>query len=375
MENIEIQTMANIFAESEKDENNENPLYTVDGEIISLDNINTLNSYDDFMGAIHNDFFCEYTRLRREKEARIKEAPKHIAEYIERGKKVIFEKFHKDWEELVNKSFNGYFEGDDVKIALEIMEELSEVKKYSEFNKLLGWFYNLDLTEGKYYTVRKIVLDYSKNGVEFFKRTSSEINKKDAWNARVIDERNHRIMNEEHFKYPKYHMTLSKEQMNIINTYIEKIKYINGVMGAFVSAFEDEKKEIPKIHIIVEFDSHFTNVSDDEKYLKNLINEFNSDKRNKELNLIAEFGEISDFSSLMFDDTNIEMIRTLASGFILFDNNGDMTKKWEEYHEHVDLYNDTITIDNIMDIFNKEENKPKNKKRAKVKQKEEKVVE
>ncbi len=163
----------------------ENIFYRFKGEkLYSLfDNRDTC--YKKVTGYSYQKFLEKKERERemeeREERARIARARarrsliEKIPVRIENGMKYIYPQMKTEWEEKVRKATHGTYFGFDIDATIEIMEILAN---NNDANKYENAMQNLDnLKFGMpYWLVLKNVLDFSKDGVNFFKYAKEKKN-------------------------------------------------------------------------------------------------------------------------------------------------------------------------------------------------------
>lgn len=96
------------------------------------------------------------------------------ADKINKGKEIIFKERQADWEELVNTSINKEdrnnllicYTGEIVKSALAVMVAINEGKDKAEINEIID---NQNHSGYSYSSVLRIVTQFSKKGVEFYR--------------------------------------------------------------------------------------------------------------------------------------------------------------------------------------------------------------
>ena len=87
-----------------------------------------------------------------------------IAEWIERGKKIIYQENFEDWTSCVKNRANDSYHGADLECALEIMEALDKGIDMDEIEEFLN---RANYSEQAHFLILKIILAFSKFGPEF----------------------------------------------------------------------------------------------------------------------------------------------------------------------------------------------------------------
>lgn len=132
-------------------------LITVDYTLNPKDQITYFNKYQNGIERIIIDFI------------------RKINNWFDEGKKIIIEEKHLLWEECVMKRSIDLFRGQDIELALNIMRLIDEFDSLDEavsvFNKSLA--HNSCLQE----MVKGIILEFSKQGPEFFLKVTPNISK------------------------------------------------------------------------------------------------------------------------------------------------------------------------------------------------------
>lgn len=101
-----------------------------------------------------------------------KSSYKKILNRIEKGETLIFPEKYVEWEERVVISSLGIYQGSDIDDALEIMTALENGASMEEAAKLLE---KQNHSGSGYHTVRRIILEFSSKGPEFWEATAPYI--------------------------------------------------------------------------------------------------------------------------------------------------------------------------------------------------------
>lgn len=96
----------------------------------------------------------------------------NILEWIERGKKYIYSEKLNEWEKCVHKRALGSYNGLELNYALEIMDALNNASPFEEIAELLNGQNHSGVS---YSIVMSIILNFSKNGPEFYEAIEQNI--------------------------------------------------------------------------------------------------------------------------------------------------------------------------------------------------------
>lgn len=126
---------------------------------------------------------AEYDTLKKTKE-NTQKCDALVPEFIERGKKVIFEELHNEWIEYVNAN-KGM--PNILAVALEIMEKLDQGSSIEDANKIL-----IDRIDTIYpVLVTKIVFNFSPFGAHFYQDYNCIINPENSYYGwKILEEKN-----------------------------------------------------------------------------------------------------------------------------------------------------------------------------------------
>ena len=113
------------------------------------------------------EIFLQNRKFERNREA--EEAKAKIPGWIERGKKLPYPERYEEWERCVNVRANDLYHGWDLENALEIMEKLQNEGTMEEAKQIFDDANHSGASAGM---VRSIVLNFSKNGIEFYEETA-----------------------------------------------------------------------------------------------------------------------------------------------------------------------------------------------------------
>ncbi|MBP3345142.1 MAG: hypothetical protein J6K97_02945 [Clostridia bacterium] len=86
-----------------------------------------------------------------------------VKQYFKEGLNYIYPQLKREWLECVQKSIMGKFQGEDIEIAVEILEKMKN--RYAIRDAVDG---KTDLDDGLFDSVVKIVTDFSSRGIEFY---------------------------------------------------------------------------------------------------------------------------------------------------------------------------------------------------------------
>ncbi len=117
--------------------------------------------------------YKEYKEAEKEEERKYiqkkLDALDKIPERIEKGKNYIYPQREMDWTRIVIKSSESLYLGYDIDATVEIMEILANNNNANKFEMAIEKLANQGHSGPSYWLVLKNVLDFSKEGVNFYK--------------------------------------------------------------------------------------------------------------------------------------------------------------------------------------------------------------
>ncbi len=146
------------------------------GHILHSDTVTMDSAYTEVMGYTKK----EYNQKRKEWEENYdneqqhaqEEAKAKIPDWIKQGENLIFPEKHQRWEKVVNARAKDLYHGSDLDDTLEILEAIENGASMEEAKKMLENQYHSGMSE---LMVRRLVLDFSSKGPEFWEATSKEM--------------------------------------------------------------------------------------------------------------------------------------------------------------------------------------------------------
>lgn len=114
----------------------------------------------------------EERRIKRQLEALDK-----MPERIEKGTKLIYPQREMAWKKMVRESVDAFFEGMDIDSAIEIMEILANNNDANKFETAIKRLDEQGHSGTSYWVVMAHVLNFSKEGVDFYKEVARKTNK------------------------------------------------------------------------------------------------------------------------------------------------------------------------------------------------------
>lgn len=150
-------------------------VYTeINGHKLYSSNITEDRAYKEIYGMTKGEFrkkeeFSLDLMGQLEEDTRI---AKTLAKYrIEAGKNHIFPEKLDNWEILVNASVTDSYHGEEIVDSLKIMKELDDKESIDD---IISKFKNENYKEKLRKLIRNIVLNFSKEGPEFYKATTEK---------------------------------------------------------------------------------------------------------------------------------------------------------------------------------------------------------
>ena len=130
--------------------------------------------------------------ITREELDRITEKGDRLYKDFVEGTKYIYPQNRNKWLNFVHKSYNGFFEGKEVKDLVELLKRLAENQSFNDVKKYVEDRFD---DGAMYYHSMKCALVFGKRGPEFYSYTFPDMDKETKKFVEEIKEQN------EDFKY------------------------------------------------------------------------------------------------------------------------------------------------------------------------------
>ena len=146
------------------------------GHKLYSDNVTIDSAYMEVIGMTKTEFDKEQQEWlenhKKEEEQAKKIAIEKIPEWIEKGKKYIYPQNLYSWEECVIDRAEDIYHGEDLNVALQAIEALSNGESFENVNKLIN---EQNHSGSSHSTIMSIIVRFCKNGPEFYEAVDKNI--------------------------------------------------------------------------------------------------------------------------------------------------------------------------------------------------------